>query len=75
MSDTGFRIRVNDELRRDFIQTCKSEDMTASQVLRAYMRFYVESHRPPFNKGDANRDTYEQRLSLLTLESADCSDV
>lgn len=42
--DTGLRIRVDDTLRRDFIGTCKGRDMTAAQVLRGFMRWYVERH-------------------------------
>jgi hypothetical protein len=44
MSEAGLRIRVDDSLRRDFIGTCKLQDTTAAQVLRAYMRSYVEQH-------------------------------
>ena len=42
--DTGLRIRVDDSLRRDFIETCKGSDTTAAQVLRGFMRWYVERH-------------------------------
>lgn len=44
MAEAGLRIRVDDDLRREFIETCKSEDLTASQVLRAYMRSYIQLH-------------------------------
>ena len=40
--DTGLRIRVDDSLRRDFIEACKGRDTTAAQVLRGFMRWYVE---------------------------------
>jgi len=42
MSEAGLRIRVDDILRREFIETCKLRDATAAQVLRAYMRQYIE---------------------------------
>ncbi len=42
--DIGLRIRVDDVLRREFIDVCKAKDTTAAQVLRAYMRTYVEQH-------------------------------
>lgn len=42
--DTGLRIRVDDSLRGDFIETCKGRDTTAAQVLRGFMRWYVERH-------------------------------
>lgn len=44
MNEAGLRIRVDGALRRDFIETCKANDTTAAQALRAYMRSYVEEH-------------------------------
>lgn len=44
MSEVGLRIRLDDRLRHDFITACKSQDTTAAQVLRAFMRAYVEEH-------------------------------
>jgi antitoxin component of RelBE/YafQ-DinJ toxin-antitoxin module len=44
MSDSGLRIRVDDELRSDFIEACRSNDMTAAQVLRAFMRNYIKNN-------------------------------
>ena len=43
MSDTGLRIRVDDQLRHEFIATCKARDTTAAQILRNFMRKYVEA--------------------------------
>lgn len=40
--DSGLRIRVDDELRQSFIEACKARDTTAAQVLRGFMRGYVE---------------------------------
>ena len=42
--EVGLRIRVDESLRREFIEICKSQDMTGAQVLRAFMRSYVEQH-------------------------------
>jgi len=42
--DIGLRIRVDDKLRHDFIEICKARDTSAAQVLRAFMRSYVEQH-------------------------------
>jgi len=44
MREAGLRIRVDDTLRRDFIEACKANDTTAAQVLRACMRSYVAEH-------------------------------
>lgn len=41
MGDVGFRIRVTDALRSDFISACRARDLTAAQVLREFMRWYV----------------------------------
>lgn len=43
MKESGLRIRVEDSLRVAFIRACKAEDKTASQVVRAFMRQFVES--------------------------------
>jgi antitoxin component of RelBE/YafQ-DinJ toxin-antitoxin module len=51
VTEAGLRIRVDDNLRRDFIETCKSQDATASQVLRAFMRNYVEQHGAAVRQG------------------------
>jgi hypothetical protein len=42
--EAGLRIRVDEQLRRDFLATCHTRDTTASQVLRAYMRSFVAEH-------------------------------
>lgn len=44
--EVGIRIRVDEQLRRDFTEACKSQDQTASQVLRNFMRGYVERTLP-----------------------------
>lgn len=43
--DVGLRVRVERELRDDFIQACRDEHRTAAQVLRDFMREYVERSR------------------------------
>lgn len=42
VKESGLRIRVESRLREDFLQSCQRDDLTAAQVLRAFMRFYVE---------------------------------
>jgi hypothetical protein len=41
MKDAGFRIRVQRELREQFLNACRAEDRPAAQVLREFMRDYV----------------------------------
>lgn len=50
MKDVGLRIRVQRELREAFLEACKAEDKPAAQVLREFMRAYIDSrdnHRRP----------------------------
>lgn len=44
MKDSGLRIRVQRELRDRFNEACRAEDKSAAQVLREFMRAYVERH-------------------------------
>ncbi|WP_374496603.1 plasmid-related protein [Vogesella indigofera] len=45
MKDSGLRIRVEAQLREDFLRACQKDDLTAAQVLRAFMRSYVDRQR------------------------------
>lgn len=42
VKDSGFRIRLDDNLRRNFLQACKQQDKSAAQVIREFMRRYVD---------------------------------
>lgn len=44
--DAGLRIRVERSLRERFVEACRSEDKPAAQVIRDFMRSYVESRQP-----------------------------
>lgn len=48
MKESGMRIRVEAELRKQFIDACRSRDLTAAQVLRAFMRHYVSQRGSPW---------------------------
>jgi hypothetical protein len=62
--EVGLRIRLQDALRRDFIETCKSRDTTAAQVLRAFMRAYVDQHGLALKQGKLfDGGTRKQTLS------------
>ena len=41
MKDAGLHIRVQRELRDQFLEACRAEDKPAAQVLREFMRHYV----------------------------------
>lgn len=42
--DAGFRIRVERELRDQFIEKCRAKDRPAAQVIRDFMRQYIEDN-------------------------------
>ena len=44
MKDAGLRIRLDSELREKFVRTCQAHDLTAAQVLRDFMRHFVEKY-------------------------------
>ena len=43
MKDSGLRIRVERQLRQKFLELCREQDRPASQVIREFMREYIES--------------------------------
>lgn len=43
--DAGLRLRVERNLREEFLETCRSEGKAAAQVLREYMRDYIARNR------------------------------
>lgn len=45
IKDSGLRLRVERELREEFVETCRAEGRVAAQVLREYMREYVARNR------------------------------
>lgn len=45
MKDSGMRIRVERELREKFLALCRERDRPAAQVLREFMREYIEKHK------------------------------
>ena len=42
----ALRIRIEPDLHKKFLNTCKAHDIPASQVLREFMRQYVSTHEP-----------------------------
>jgi antitoxin component of RelBE/YafQ-DinJ toxin-antitoxin module len=41
---SALRIRVDPELHREFLDVCKRMDVPAAQVLRQYMRKFVDEN-------------------------------
>jgi hypothetical protein len=44
MKDAGMRIRVEPELREEFVDICKQKDVPAAQVIRTFMREYIQTN-------------------------------
>lgn len=44
MKDSGLRIRVQRDLRDRFLEVCRAQDKPAAQVIREFMRAYVDRH-------------------------------
>ena len=44
MKDVGLRIRIDRDLREQFVKACQADDKPASQVIREFMREYVTQH-------------------------------
>lgn len=40
--DSGLRIRVQRDLRDRFLEACRAQDKPAAQVIREFMRAYVD---------------------------------
>jgi hypothetical protein len=59
MKDVGLRIRVQRELREQFLEACQAEDKPAAQVLREFMRSYVNA-RTRSSVNDASKSSNNQ---------------
>lgn len=42
--DSGLRIRVQRDLREKFLEVCRAQDRPAAQVIREFMRAYIDRH-------------------------------
>lgn len=45
MKDAGLRVRVEKQLREEFVDTCRLQGRAAAEVLRDFMRAYVAKER------------------------------
>ena len=63
MKESGLRIRVENDLREAFLSTCKNEDLTAAQVIRAFMRTYVEQRG-----GGLQTELFQERSKALVMK-------
>ena len=42
---SAFRVRIDPELHREFLDVCKRLDVPAAQVLQQYMRKFVDENQ------------------------------
>ena len=61
VKDAGLRLRVEREIRQEFVEACRAEGKTAAQVLREYMRDYIARNRAAaqgelFSQSDPTRN-------------------
>ncbi len=45
MKVAGMRIRIEPELREAFMTACRSHDMPAAQVIRSFIKDYVQQNQ------------------------------
>ena len=45
MKDAGMRIRIEPRLRDDFLKVCHEANLPAAQVIRTFMRNFVEQKK------------------------------
>jgi hypothetical protein len=56
LKDAGMRLRVEREIRQEFVEACRDDGKTAAQVLREYMRDYIAR-----SKAGAQRDLFSKK--------------
>lgn len=66
LKESGLRIRVENGLRQAFLTACQREDQTAAQVLRAFMRSYVEQ-----KAGGMQPDLFRMGSALSEIKSGE----
>lgn len=43
---SALQIRIEEQLHQEFLDTCRSEDRPAAQILREFMREFIAEHKP-----------------------------
>lgn len=69
MKDAGMRIRVEPELRDDFVRLCREQDLSAAQVLRRFMRNYLEQHAKPASSPKDTLSARSQDVSAAPIRT------
>jgi len=61
MKDLGLRIRVERQLREKFLELCREQDRPASQVIREFMREYIEQNKQTIADDKSRGRNFERR--------------
>lgn len=65
MKDVGLRIRVQRDLREQFLEACRAQDKPAAQVLREFMRDYVNRHEDAQGGAGARRSVVAAKPKMI----------
>lgn len=60
MADSIVNFRVDEELKKAFEAAAKAQDITASQLFRAFMRQTVDEYMRQNAQGDLLKDVYSK---------------
>ena len=59
--DSALRIRLDNDLHQQFLTVCRSLDKPAAQVIREFMRSYVEMNQNLLEDSDGETPKLSQR--------------
>jgi predicted transcriptional regulator len=69
MSEATFTFRVDEALKNDFAHAAKTRDRTAAQLLRDFMREFVQQHE------SADHDAWFRRQVQIGIASANAGNL
>lgn len=64
MKNSGLRIRIERELRDKFLTLCRRQDRPAAQVIREFMRDYIDKHESEFANDMSRYSSNDQPKKL-----------
>ncbi len=68
MKDAGLRIRIQRDLRDQFLEVCRAQDKPAAQVLREFMRDYIDRHAARATPDNASAEEGKPEARRLILD-------
>ncbi|KAA0699114.1 hypothetical protein DTW90_06625 [Neorhizobium sp. P12A] len=70
MTDTTFTFRIDEELKNAFSNAAKAHDQSVAQLLRGFMRDYVEREQ-----SEAEHDVWFRQQVQIGLDSANAGNL